>query len=439
MSDKKYEELLKMVKEIQEQIQNKPESDVEELINKVREEFEQKLVEVAQKAPLVGDDIPSFSPELLKFKAADSFVERCQDVWDKALMAAQLTGKKVTETSVWKFLEKQYPTETKALATSLAGAGQELVPVGYSRRLWDELMLKLSIAGLHEVVNMPTNPYKFPVAMVDTSAFLVSESTSVNQASTEKIPASSVSTAEFTLNAKKLATRIPLSEELREDSLIDVLDLVQRRVIDAIKRAIENAIINGDDSASPIDADLTDATDPRKAFSGYRKIGAGNTVDLAGSVTAEGLMAIRAAMDKYGIDPMQLVFIVSPKTYFKLITLKDSSGNNVVVTREKYGPEATIVTGELGKVFGIPIIVSQFVREDLNASGVYDASTTGSYTAIIAVHKPSFVIGNRRELQVKIVNYVEWDQVSVSAFTRIAFGTPWANRPVVAVGVNIPV
>ncbi len=433
--DKKMDELYKMISEVKEALKNKTSVEVDEIVNKVKDEFEAKLAELARKSEPASDVAP-FTPEMLKMKTSDPFVERCQEIWDKAVMAAQLTNKPVTETTYWKVAEKQFPAETKALAAGAAGAGAELVPVGYSRRLWEELMLKLAVAGLHEVVNMPTSPYKFPVAMVDAQAFLVPESTSADQAAADKIPDSQFSTAEFTLDAKKIATRIPLSEELREDSLIDVLGLIQRQVIDAVKRAIENAIINGDDSGTHMDGDVTSATDPRKAFKGYRKIGEGNKVDFGGALDGDKFIALKSAMDKYGVDPDNMAWVVAPAIYFKMLALKDSSGNPLVITRDKYGAQATVITGELGRLFGSPIVVSQFVRTDLNNTGVYDGTTTDK-SVVIAVHAPSFVIGNRRDLQVRVTRYVEWDQQSVSAFTRIAFGTPWVGKPVVALGVNV--
>jgi len=48
----------------------------------------------------------------------------------------------------------------------------------------------------------------------------------------------------------------------------------------------------------------------------------------------------------------------------------------VVRTVDKYGQFATVLNGELGKIDGIPVIVSEKIRENLNASGVYDGTTT---------------------------------------------------------------
>lgn len=436
----KMEEMVKLIHDLKEEIEKlKTDGELKELIEKTRKEFELKLAEVARKAPDVGNDnVKAVTKEDLEAKSADPFVKRCQEIWDKAMIAAALTKKSPFETKVWEALSKQYPEETKALSAGVAGSGADFVPTGYSRRLWEDLVLSLNVASLHEVIDMPTNPYKFPVSMVDAVAYLVPESTTDVQASNEKAPATSFTTAEFTLTAKKLGTRIVISEELNEDALVSVLDIVQRRITRALQEAIENAIINGDDSATPIDADLTSASDPRKAFKGYRALAPSSAnVDFGGVLNGDNILTLRSKMGKYGIKPDDIAMIVSIQTYYKLLNLKDANGNPLVITRDKYGAQATVFTGELGKIFGIPIIVSPFVREDLNTSGVYDGVTTTS-TIVILVNKGGFVIGNRRELTLKVVEYQDWDQRGITAFLRIAFNTPFAGKEVVAVGYNIP-
>ena len=47
-----------------------------------------------------------------------------------------------------------------------------------------------------------------------------------------------------------------------------------------------------------------------------------------------------------------------------------------VATREKYGDGASVLTGEVARLLGRPIIPSQFLTSDMNASGIYDGTTT---------------------------------------------------------------
>jgi len=67
---------------------------------------------------------------------------------------------------------------------------------------------------------------------------------------------------------------------------------------------------------------------------------------------------------------------------------------------EKYGPMATINTGVLGTILGIKIVVSQYMRDDISAAGVYDG-TASQYTGLLLVNKSRFFVGQRRPIVVK--------------------------------------
>jgi HK97 family phage major capsid protein len=143
-------------------------------------------------------------------------------------------------------------------------------------------------------------------------------------------------------------------------------------------------------------------------------------------------------MVRYGVRPENLAFVTSISGFNSLLNLKDSSGNNLVVTLEKYGGLATILSGELGRVYGIPIVVSEYVRADLNATGLYDATTT-TKTEIILVNKKCMIYGDRRTMKVKVAEQIQTDQTILVATMRKAFSAvyPPASNPIVSCGYNI--
>jgi hypothetical protein len=73
-----------------------------------------------------------------------------------------------------------------------------------------------------------------------------------------------------------------------------------------------------------------------------------------------------------------------------------------VVTMEKYGSSATVVTGELARYQGIPVLTSEYMRSDVNATGVYDG-TTMNRSGILLVNTRRFYVGMRRPIRVKIM------------------------------------
>ena len=331
----------------------------------------------------------------------------------------------------------KFQTIAKAMDSETAGEGKEWVPGSFSNDLITAMKLQLKVAALHTRINMPTNPYSFPVAGADAVAYLASQATSDTAT---KLKASTPGSADgLTFTAKKLAARILASEELTEDSIIPILPFLRDQIVSALATAEETATINGDTAGGHMDSDVVDADDARKTFDGYRKLApAASKVDLGAAFNVEGVRGIRAKMGKYGVDPSKLAYITSIVGYFKMLDIKDAAGNSPIMTLDKYGPNATILTGELAKFDNIPIVVSEHVRVDLNATGVYDGVTT-TKTELLTVYRPALVYGDRRQVRVRTKEDFETEQIIIVGSQRLDFKAlvAGANQPIIGVGYNL--
>jgi hypothetical protein len=164
--------------------------------------------------------------------------------------------------------------------------------------------------------------------------------------------------------------------------------------------ALEGAIINGDITATHQDSDIhAVAGHHAKLFRGLRKhcIAGVSRLITTGGLSAANIAAMRKQMGKYGIRPRDLMLVVGPAGYNKIVTLDET------LTFEKVGNTAAarILTGEAASIYGIRIVVSSQVREDLNATGVYDGTTTTNGSALL-VHRPSWLQGVRRGFTVEV-------------------------------------
>jgi hypothetical protein len=237
-----------------------------------------------------------------------------------------------------------------------------------------------------------------------------------------------------TLTAVKFAGEALVSKEMEEDAIIAVLPFIQQELVDYMAADLEDAILNGD-TAGTMDTGWA-ADDPRKNFDGLRKTavaaGKSDVCNIAPTVPLT-VRANRKKMGKYGADPTGIAHITSVAAYIQL--LADPS----VITMEKYGPNATIVTGELAKVDGSPIIVSGYVRADLNATGVFD-NVTLTRTELITLYLRGFLLGNRRQVTVQVLRklYAEDDQDAIIVSHRKALSPrfPLATEIVNAVAYN---
>lgn len=325
----------------------------------------------------------------------------------------------------------------KAFGSTVAGQGDEWVPTAIASSYIEEFHLEHKLAALFKTIPMASNPFQLPVQTDSKKARLVGEGVAATdvQFGTEKL----------NFDAKKFMEYYILPEELNEDSAPAILELARREVVAAQIRAIESAIINGDLTATHMDSDTTGSM-AEKGFKGLRKsaLAASSTVGFAGgAVTKDGLNAMRKAMGKYGVNPRSLAWIFGPSVYSQAQKL------DIVESLQNFGPNATVLTGALGIYNGISVLVSEHCREDLNASGVYDGTTT-TMSAPLLVNLERFHLGMRRPIRVKAAMDArpEYDRWQLVSYSRQAFvghkqagevyasGTTSTERSVV-VGINL--
>lgn len=304
----------------------------------------------------------------------------------------------------------------RALDTDTSAEGTEWVPTGIGSNLHEKVRAMGKVAPLFMRITLPTNPWKWPLEGADATAYRFGEPTSDTAT---KVAVSTPGTGAATFDAEIFGARVLFSKSLEADSALAILPFVQRKLVQAFANAEERAILDGDTDGTHQDSDTNTAgaTDAAWAWDGLRKRGLANAGSNGnGALSVALLHGIRAAMGKYGMNPADLAFIVGVSSYYDLIA--DSS----VLTVDKMGPSATILNGQLGSVYGVPIIGSEYVRENLNASGVYDAITTTKTYALI-VNRNEWVMGGRTPLSLESDDsiYRETYQRVVVGFMRQDF------------------
>lgn len=352
--------------------------------------------------------------KMLVMPTANADVKRLQELNDQIYIASRLMneGKGVDPRSLT--LYREFTDLAKALDTTDTS---NWIPTGLSNELIGMVKVLGNVRQLHPEFNMPTNPYIHPTVTAGITAYAAGESTSDTA---DKFTASDSTDGVITHTAKKIAARTLVSAEMDEDAAVAATAEIKALMAAAQAEGVETAIINGDNSGDHMDADVTAAADVRKLFNGYRNcVATAAKQDLA-TFTSDTIFAIRGKMGRYGVNPKNLAIVTSFAGYIKLMTLKDAAGNAIFLTGDKYTP-AVNVAGELGQLGGSPVIVSEFVREDLNAAGIYDG-TTKTKSELLFVYRPGFRIGNKRQVTIKSNPdlYMESDQTVVVSTQRLA-------------------
>lgn len=327
--------------------------------------------------------------------------------------------------------ETDLANRLKAFGSTVAGGGDEWVPTAISSTYIDEYLLALEVAGKFREISMPTNPYELPIAKDNPKARKIAEGSAITgaQFSTDKLTFSAIKSAEY----------FEIPEELNEDSAPAFLDYAKTSVVEAQYKAMEAAIINGatgvhiDSDTAALGADVAE-----KFWNGLRKLAIVNsaTTNFGSGVTATKLDEMRKTMGKFGVNVKELAWLVSPNAWNQMLGLTEVS------TVDKFGSMATVLSGALAAFRGIPIIISEHMRDDLNASGVYDGITTDN-TGVLLFNHRRFYIGRRRPIKVKIgmdAN-IAYDRWLMASYQRLDFKgmVQSATEKSVVYGINVTV
>lgn len=305
----------------------------------------------------------------------------------------------------------------KALNTSTDGEGQDFVPTGFSASLIDDVRLALKVAGLFPTITMPARSGAFenPIRGARQSAYLIGEPTSD---SASKIPAVTAPTDKVSFSAKTHGVRMLWSYDIDEDSAIAIMPFARQELVQALADGEETSIVNGDTSTTHQDSDVTAANDVRKSFLGLRYHAGGSSgnaaVDIS-TLSLDNLRAIRRNMGRFGVNPRELAYITSISSYIQLLTVDE------VLTMDKIGNLGTVMQGQLGSIDGIPIVVSEFMREDLNTSGVYDGSTTTDTILLLANTRSFYKAYKPGGVKVETGSDIETQQKIAVASRRLDF------------------
>lgn len=299
----------------------------------------------------------------------------------------------------------------KALDTTTSNRGTEWLPTEFSAQLKELVRNIGNVVPLFTDMDIPTKSFTMPVEKADLTIVKIAETTADDGTA---ISASQPTTTDVTFTATKVGRRVVLSDEIDEDSIVPMIPWVRRQSAIAMNAGMEDWLINGDDATNHQDNDVTAATDVRKIGDGLRLLALANaSVDASNADPTDALLSsVITKMGKYGVNPSDMAVLCGPKGYAKLRAVTP------VRTEEAYGTKATINTGRLTNYAGIPVVVSDKVREDLNASGVRD-STTQNRGVIIFAHLPSWMFAWRRRITVRTWEKVETEQIIMTVTGRL--------------------
>lgn len=424
-----------MLKKIMEKLAAKEELVQEEVDYLIKLEATPKTELPARRLNLVDDKVKVRGiSEIMKLppRMLNAEERELQEHVDDSIIVGTILKKDPRSLKMWNDKLDGSSALRKAMDTATAAEGTEWVPTLLSANYIEAMRAEAKVAALFQDIPMPSNPFTTPYfGGISASSFYGKpEATTDNPVES---PASTPATSSQTLTAKSFIANIPFSDELSEDSVVPVIPVLRSDLIRGGAEAFDDVVINGDTTATHMDSDVTDSRDRRKLFNGLRDLcQSGNKTDHSTFSTAVYLTLLKT-MGKYGVNPSELAVIGGYTDYHKFRALAE------VLTVDKYGPSATILNGELGKFLGSPIIISDYIRENLNATYVYDGVTM-TKTIYLIVNRRGFMTGSRNLAKLEFVRDPKVGQNYLIMNFRKAFQprwTPSSTVTTIAMGYNL--
>lgn len=357
--------------------------------------------------------------------------KQMQEANDVLYLAKHYTGLSYRDLNAYKTLVVDNSELAKAIDTSTTGVGADWVPVMMSSDFIERMEREYVLAGLFDQFTIPggTKTVDFPAAGAAISLFeQVSASSSDDPA---ELTAHTPASTKRTLTPVKFGGRVEIESDAFEDSIIDVLRQVTiPELTQNAAYTVDYVIVNGDTASTHQDSDIASASavHAAKAWDGLRKIASVATLDASNAnIVPDDLLNVLSQMslgrNTYNRKLDDIGMVTSNVAYINYHRAAP------LVTQDLAGSDSTFFNGFLSNFMGpgnFQLIDSAVVRNDLNATGVYDATTTDRTTALI-FHKRSFIVGTKRQVTIKSDENIVTDRRRVVLTMRIGFMNKFAS------------
>lgn len=306
----------------------------------------------------------------------------------------------------------------KAMTSTGAGTGAELVPENLAGSLWEDMYAASKIFADLPELPMSSDPMDF--GLLGNMTFAKGTQ---NTAGT----AQDLATGESKLTTTELLAEVNWSYNLDEDAVLALIPAFRAEAARAGAEYMDAFALNADATNAAVgNINLDDANpDANKYYLTAGQDGirhqflvdaTGQGVSVAAALDDAKMASILNKLGKYALDIPNVRIVPDVQTYLSMLALTS------VKTVDVYGPGATILTGELARYRGIPILPSAVMpttEADGKVSVVPAGNTKGQ---LAAYHRGMWRRGSRRGLTIEIDRSIQKRQMIMVVSFRIAIG-----------------
>jgi HK97 family phage prohead protease/HK97 family phage major capsid protein len=352
--------------------------------------------------PTQSDEVAELKAEVSKYREQISAYTQNKMVYQESKRSGhQFSAKEMTNAYLLsKALNKKDPFDTKFGARMKQVTSVDQFLSNFSTNVYEEMQQQLVVAPMFERIAVDARNFRVPVADEDTAGDVAQfESGTFAQSISDatRVPTTRQNTiSAVTFSPNKFMATTHLAKDEEEDVILPLLDFLRQSATRRLARAIDKGILRGDGALRGFNAAPTNAI---TAGSGYQCVFKGVVTlanDISGLRVASGgnstkatpanIASARGKLKKYGLQlGNQLVFLTSVEGYNSLVSNSDFQ------TVDKFGPNATYLTGSLGAIYGIPVVITEFLD---------DVGSSGNEIGLL-LYKPGFLIAERRGMEIE--------------------------------------
>ena len=397
---------------IKSSIQSGVESGIEKLEADMKADFEQaKGDEISELMKKYESDVAEKNAELEAMRnskmefTTEGRVKTLADFGQEAFSAevlGKITGKG-WDTDFAKSLMQ------KTVSPGSATTSVNDFAVAYTDAFEQAVTLETKLGGLYEEVAMESQSLVVPfLADVNSAAFgtVGGLSATANKVDTVSGTDGQLDIANRVIVAERLVAGTYIDNNVSEGQIVSFLPMINAAIARAHGRAIDEAILYG--TAGSTLGILDDVGAKDQAFGAHNgfgtKVQTAFQADGTTGLTSAELLTARGSMGVFGVNPDDLVYVVSLAGYQDLLADADFD------TVDEVGALATRVTGQVGMLFGSPVIVSDLIA---------GATDQGSYGAII--NTKSCLIGRLKGVSLETDYEVSNQRTGIIAAQSLGF------------------
>jgi len=381
--------------------------NTEKLLSDIEKRFEERLEKQNQDSKSVldglhselkekADELAAMQRSKMSFTASQGDNISRQEK-ENAIIAAKILNKDIKDTKYG-----------KELLIKAGSTGNDHIPSTdweneFQTNAVDDIRKRLVVEPLFRRIMMNTynlyipinpDPASSEVTWVQRAAFGTANSGGAAQ--TQAL-------TDTTLTAYKVATKEYLMDEEEEDSILAVAGIIRDAIVRRMAKGVDKALLVGvgNGTTDPITGISKIAT----TAGGVQVTTQSGTLAATDKVTVAKLATVRRGLGEWGLNPQDVVYIVSNEAYFDLLDDTDFRTVDLVGNSN-----ATILTGQIGYANGSPIIVSG----EFNAKGA-------DVPYVVCVNKANFIVGELRGMKLERDRNIEEQRSVLVASRRIGF------------------